>query len=108
MGGASCPDWKSRALEVAPTKEKRSGFANPDRAGGGCWKDKLISIYALILPTPVPVGGASCPDWKSRDLEVAPTKEKRSGFANPDRAGGGLLEGQVVGFRGAQSNLQIA
>lgn len=44
--------------------------------------------------TPYPWEGESCPDWKSRDLEVAPTKEKvvwicQSGSSSEGDADGG-------------------
>jgi hypothetical protein len=51
------------------------------------------------------VGGAFCPDWKSRDLEVAPTKEKAvwicpSGWSREETP----IKRQMAEFLGAQPN----
>ncbi len=51
--------------------------------------------------TPYPWEGESCPDWKSRDLEVAPTKEKAVWICQSRPSREGDVGGQIVGFSDA-------
>lgn len=59
--------------------------------------------------TSYPWKGESCPDWKSRDLEVAPTKEKVAWICQSGSSSEGTpMEEHAVAFRAARPILQVA